>query len=99
MLHFAKMNYGILPLHDSFLMHNGFENELPPIMSEAFQKIVGSVPKIDLKREIKKKVIKDPSGKYDFGAACDLTVKELLEALDVGHQHRLEAFREMSTKR
>jgi len=36
LLHFAKSGIAILPLHDSFLMHNGYEASLKPIMRFAF---------------------------------------------------------------
>ena len=49
MLHFANKGIPILPLHDSFLMHHGYETELAQQMDLAFQKVTGYKPKIDAK--------------------------------------------------
>ena len=37
MLHFAKENVPILPIHDSFIMHKGYEDTLDDVMAEAFK--------------------------------------------------------------
>jgi len=50
MLHFANMNIPILPVHDSFIMHHGYETELREIMDQAFTEVTGKRPKIDLTR-------------------------------------------------
>ena len=43
--HFAAMNVAVLPVHDSFIMHSGYENELKDVMREALRKEAGiSVP-------------------------------------------------------
>ena len=36
MLHFAKHDMPILPLHDSFLIRSGYEEPLEQVMQEAF---------------------------------------------------------------
>ena len=36
MLHFAKHDMPILPLHDSFLIRSGYEESLEQVMQEAF---------------------------------------------------------------
>jgi len=50
MLHFADMNVPILPVHDSFIMHHGYEKELREVMDQAFTEVTGKRPKIDLTR-------------------------------------------------
>ena len=49
MLHFTKRNIPILPVHDSFIMHHGYEDELRNVMEREFAKKVGtSIPiKVD----------------------------------------------------
>ena len=43
--HFAAMNIAVLPVHDSFIMHLGYENELKDVMRRALRKEAGiSVP-------------------------------------------------------
>ena len=49
LLHFAKRNIPILPLHDSFLMHHGFASELSEAMQKAFDKLVGGAVNVDQK--------------------------------------------------
>lgn len=45
MLHFTKRNIPILPVHDSFIMHHGHEDELHTMMAREFEKQVGaSIP-------------------------------------------------------
>jgi hypothetical protein len=41
MLAFIQMNAPILPLHDSFLVHNGYEGELPTVMNAASVDVIG----------------------------------------------------------
>ena len=36
MLHFSKMHYAILPMHDSFILHHGLEGELQHTMGQSF---------------------------------------------------------------
>ena len=49
MLHFTKRNIPILPVHHSFIMHHGDEDELRNVMAKEFEKKVGtSIPiKVD----------------------------------------------------
>ena len=49
LLHFAKRNIPILPVHDSFLMHHGFASELSEAMQKAFDKLVGGAVNVDQK--------------------------------------------------
>ena len=49
MLHFARQNIPVLPVHDSFIMHHGYEDELREVMTREFEnKVDASIPiKID----------------------------------------------------
>jgi hypothetical protein len=49
MLHFAKMGYAILPLHDSFIIHHGLEDELMNAMNQAFKEQFNVNAKVDIK--------------------------------------------------
>lgn len=49
LLKFSKMGYAILPLHDSFIIHHGLEQELKDAMNEAFKDLFGVESKVDLK--------------------------------------------------
>ncbi len=49
MLHFAKWNYAILVMHDSFIIHHGLEQELKDCMNEAFRDMFNTDIKVDLK--------------------------------------------------
>jgi len=42
MLPFAKENVPILPIHDSFIMHKGYEENLSKVMVDAFKARTGS---------------------------------------------------------
>ena len=83
----------ILPLHDSFLMHQGYESTLKPVMRAAFETVVGVSPKIDRKEADKDDL--NISGYEDdpFGPKTTSDLDELLAELDVGYEHRLAAFR------
>ena len=49
MLEFAIMGYRCLPVHDSFIIHHALKDELQNAMGKAFEEIVKSPAKIDLK--------------------------------------------------
>jgi hypothetical protein len=92
LLHFAQRQIAILPLHDSFLMHHGYEASLTPVMSFAFEEVVGASPKIDRKEP--DKVLQDAVDEDDpFGPMTTDDLDEILADLDVGYEHRLMAFR------
>jgi len=47
------MNMPVLPVHDSFIMHHGYEQELREVVDQAFTEVTGKRPRIDLtKRQI-----------------------------------------------
>ena len=89
----AQSEVAILPLHDSFLMHNGYETSLEPVMRSAFEEVVGASPKID-RKEPDKVLLQDAVDEDDpFGPVTTDDLDELLADLDVGYEHRLRAFR------
>jgi len=95
LLHFAKKGIAILPLHDSFMMHHGYETWLEPVMRSAFEEVVGLSPKIDRKvasRRINNEN-KDANQEVDdeFGPATTQDICELLASRS-GHDRRLDAF-------
>jgi len=75
----------ILPLHDSFILHSGYEDMLRRVMAEAFEKIVGGPPKISMETYLA------PTA-TDEGF-INLSVDELLAANDIGHEWRLQVFK------
>ena len=91
LVHFAKQGVAILPLHDSFLMHEGYESWLEPVMSSAFKECIGAPAIIDSKKARKSFKMSDNSS--DETATDNL--EELLAELDVGYENRLKAFRSM----
>jgi len=55
------MGYAILPLHDSFIIHHGLEDELKETMEKAFFDMFGVNSKVDLKyRSIEERDKKKP---------------------------------------
>ena len=62
-------------------------------MEEAFEQVVGAIPKIDLKTSKNRKAIINPVMENEFGAPNDLPIEKLLLEMDVGHINRLSAFR------
>ncbi len=49
LMHFSKMGYAILPMHDSFIIHHALKNELQKAMDNAFHEMFGVKCKVDLK--------------------------------------------------
>jgi hypothetical protein len=91
LLHFAHKGIAILPLHDSFMMHHGYESSLEPVMSSAFEEVVGLSPKIDRKQASRRSDFEHDDRYDDFGSDTSLDIKELLESR-CGHDLRLDAF-------
>src|SRR5262249_50698021 len=42
MLHFAKRGIPVLPIHDSFIVHHGYKNELMEVMISSFDEVVST---------------------------------------------------------
>ena len=89
MLHFIKMDYPCLPVHDSFIVHHGLANELDDTMKAVFTERYGVAPKIKL-IEADRSV---PGGEPFEAVTKDLNA--LLDALDTPHDHRLEIHRHL----
>ena len=95
LLHFAKRRLPILPLHDSFLMHHGFEEELPNAMRKAFEEMGLGEVEIDQKADER---IKPSASLTDFDPnSCILSddFSEIIDLLNQGYFQRESTFREM----
>ncbi|MDB2663281.1 hypothetical protein N9Y61_05535, partial [Paracoccaceae bacterium] len=97
LLHFATQGIAILPLHDSFLMHEGYESWLEPVMIAAFEKVVGISPKITKKLS---NLITIKDGLGDRRTLDAPTTKNLLNIINSmpGHEKRLHTFLGLSSK-
>ena len=99
LLHFAKRRLPILPLHDSFLMHHGFEEELPNAMRKAFEEMGLGEVDIDQKAEHRNK----PSSSLADFDPNDLKLNDdfsdILDLLSQGYFIRESTFREMRSLR
>ena len=99
LLHFAKRRLPILPLHDSFLMHHGFEEELPNAMRKAFEEMGLGEVEIDQKPDHR---IKPSASLADFDPnSCILSddFSWIIDLLSQGYFLRESAFREMRSLR
>ena len=82
MVHFSKMGYPILPMHDSFIIHHGLEQELKDCMNQAFRKMFGVNISVDLKynsitERQKRTLPRDDDNLKSH--VCDLTLEEISE--------------------
>ena len=103
LLHFAKMKVAVLPLHDSFLVHSGYLTELREVMVEAFNAIIN--PNYSAKLKPLSKWKPKTTEEWEAFLAIEANrfddepttsdIYELLNKLDVGHERRLDAFREL----
>ena len=91
LLHFANKGIAILPLHDSFLMHHGYESWLEPVMRSAFEEVVGIYPKIDRKVASTRATHEKKDTDDEFGPDTSLDICELLASRN-GYDLRLDAF-------
>ena len=100
MLHFAKHDMPILPLHDSFLIRSGYEESLEQVMQEAFYHLVGSDVGIEEKKmALPNTMNKDERRVWDKVQAQrannkpnTLSIYELLAYTETGHEKRLDTF-------
>ena len=89
MLHFAKHNIPVLPIHDSFIMHAAYENELRGVMDKSFAQVTGFSGKVEIEKKSKKaSVITDNDELVDD----DPNDEWLEEYLSLEHVKRLHAF-------
>ena len=77
LLHFAKHDIPCLPIHDSFIMHHGYESELEDQMLMAFEEATGQEGAIKAERRDERE-----PGIY-------IVPSELDEIFDVGAMGRL----------
>jgi hypothetical protein len=102
MMHFVKIGYPVLPMHDSFIIHNGLEEELKDVMKTAFLKIMETKAVVD-KKQAKSLFYKSKNPYFWFEKVeqerlrndqpVTNNVAVLLQELDVGHELRLQQFR------
>ena len=89
MLHFADMNIPVLPVHDSFIVHSGYEIALIEQMENVYEKFFKKTPltKVDnfLSRRSK------DSGDIEREP---VTAESALEYMHTGHEMRLNFFRD-----
>lgn len=107
MLHFAKYNMPILPLHDSFIIRSGYEESLEKIMQEAFHQIVGSSTEIKEKKpshpdrmsDAERVVWSKNQNDRDFESCINTDdIYELLAYMETGHEKRLSTFLDLGSK-
>ena len=95
MLKFIDNQAPILPVHDSFLVHNGYESALEQYMKDFFRE------RFDRNIEVKKQIkMEKPLPEFDpddsFKASfVTKDIEELLSLYDIGHERRLDAFRSL----
>lgn len=86
MLHFSTMGYPILPMHDSFIIHHGLEQELKDTMNQAFKDKLGSDIKVDLKyNSIKKRMESEGNNP----TLCKETLSELLDRISENGEYSI----------
>lgn len=88
MLHFADYattRPPVLPVHDSFIMHHGYEDELSEVMNKLFQTRFNTTNKIGIK------VKKHPYPKSDTDSSVDFF--DIVNGIEARHEVALEAFR------
>lgn len=89
MLRFADMRYACLPVHDSFIVHHGLQNELDEIMRETFEAEFGVSGKVGVDIGIGEAV-------EGSGLPVEPNPDQLLNP--VGYEARLQAFRDKRGK-
>jgi len=90
MHHFAKYGIPCLPVHDSFIMHHGYENELRDKMNEFFEERYG------VKAKIKNEEVIFFRDEKDFNAKHAL--EDVISGYELPQEHRLYAFRTLLNK-
>ena len=88
MLHFAKMGVPCLPVHDSFIIHHAYEDELYEKMEELFLE----------RYKIPVKLKKESPLFYrdDLGMSEIFSVDEILHSLSMPQEQRLITFRQIN---
>lgn len=88
MHYFAKQGVACLPVHDSFIIHHGFEDELRKKMIELFTEKYGVPP------TTKNDAVIFANG--EKALSIKPTIEEILEANDTYQDNRLDAFRALT---
>ena len=70
------MGYAILPMHDSFIIHHGLEQELKDCMNSAFRDRFGVDIQVDLKYN---SIDVRSKQEGDKPSVCDASLEELVE--------------------
>ena len=108
MLHFKDYDMPVLPLHDSFIIRSGYEETIKTVMQRAFKKFVGAEIKIKKKvvsnvdtLDEDERLVWDKKNTFKTGADAIITddIYELLAAMEVGHEKRLDAFYSLTQSR
>ncbi|MBS1302153.1 hypothetical protein GZH79_07340 [Loktanella sp. SALINAS62] len=97
MLNFAQSNIPVLPVHDSFIVHHGLENSLEVAMKQAFLDVIKRNP--DLKVTPAAEHFQTAASERLIGpdGIVNMDLDLLIEANDVGYQHRLAAHRKIQS--
>ena len=95
LLHFAKRRLPILPLHDSFLMHHGFEEELPNAMRKAFEEMGLGEVEIDQKADERTETTVDIAGFDPSAEGSYADISDVIYLMSQGYFQRESTFREM----
>ena len=103
-LAFIALDIPILPLHDSFLVHNGYEGELPTLMNAASVDVIGILLNAAPKKKITKgdasaeKILMPVNAPTDIEDDADWDLSQILDAQQ-GWEKRLDQFRLMHHRR
>ena len=92
LLHFAKRNIPILPVHDSFIMHHHFDKELSQMMHKAFRLVVGGI--IDIDQKLIRRLPSLPNTNY-----AEDSIQDVVDLLAQGYMQRETKFYEMQSLR
>ena len=90
MLQFARMQYACLPVHDSFIVHHGLEDELDDMMVKAFKAKFGVECRVGASTGIGEAISND-------GISFQQSLEEILTSQQ-GYGLRLEAFRDRRSR-
>jgi hypothetical protein len=90
MLFFANEGVPVLPSHDSFTMHQGYQEDLQKVMGEVFRDRFGQ--EIGIKLECKMPYLSGDS------EPVSMSVEDILSGLEGDCHKRLEAFREKANE-
>ena len=91
MLYFAEMNIPVLPVHDSFIVHSGYESALIEQMNKAYEEVFSTSPLTKVDNFLSRYTPSDDEH-HDFNLG-GVTIEQALEYMNIGHERRLEIFR------